>query len=313
MDFLNEYAPYIGELLTWLSNPDTTVPVVRLLQALAAIIGALISALGFYKAWKYAESKLGERLTDFLKKEEDKLAAARKSVAAIRENRSALKQDAPVIFSNRELSAALKEVRKRRFTTAEKLLTDALGRTQERESLAQEKAALHGKQRAMAHLLLGAIADSQNRNDEALAQFQAALQLDEHDSEALEYSALQLLKLGNPSQAFTEFERLAQIAANSGNPLLQARALRGCGRAHESMPTPSNANANVAYRDAIAAFPNNGPPLDIAYIHELRGLANMKIRNNKNQAFKSLMEALTRYSKLEHGWLHRCEDCDCGC
>ena len=48
------------------------------------------------------------------------------------------------------------------LTSAEQLLNDALLRTKERDDIAQDKAGLHKKQRAMAHLLLGAIADSRN-------------------------------------------------------------------------------------------------------------------------------------------------------
>ena len=129
MDFLNDYATQIGDFLHWLSNPESTIPVAKLFQALAAIIGALISALGFYKAWRYAERKLGARLSEFLSREEEHLRLARKTVADIRDRRSAIKRDQPTIFSNHELRSALRHVRKRRFAKAETLLGEALART----------------------------------------------------------------------------------------------------------------------------------------------------------------------------------------
>lgn len=298
MEFLQQYADHIGEFLSWVSSPDTTVPIIRLLQGLAATIGALISALGFYKAWRFAESRMGRRLSEFLQQEEQNVVLARQIVKDIRHKRSTVKYGRLKIFSNHELRKALKQVRNRHFASAEVMLTDTVARTKERESLAREKASLHEKQRAMAHLLLGAIADSRNDHRTALEHFEAALEIDRHDVEALEYLGLQFMKLGNSSQALAEFERLAIIAEKRGDRLLLAHAHRNRGLAFEAPPNPSPHNANIAYIDAIQAFPQNGPPLDIAYIHELRGLANIKLKN-RARAHHSLMSALTRYSQLE--------------
>lgn len=298
MEFIDQYAQQIGEFLSWISNPDTNIPVVRLLQALAATIGALVTALGFYKAWRYAEKRLGRRLTEFIAQEEEKLALSRHAIRKIRGERSAVKHERPKLFSNHELRKAFKHVRKRRFGSAETILQDALARTKERENIARQKTELHAKQRAMAHLLLGAIADSKNDHPTALANFQAALEIDNHDMEALEYVGLQLLKLGNTGQALAEFEKLAEIAETRGDKLLEAHAYRNCGLALERQS--SFYKANIAYRDAITAFPQSGPPLDIAYIHELRGRVNMKL-DNRPLANQSLMLALTRYSPLSTG------------
>lgn len=302
MEFLNEYADHIGEFFTWISNPDSTVPVVKLLQAFAAVIGALVTTLGAVKTWKYAESRLGDRLTEFLEREEEQLAIARKAVADLHSHRIARKRDEPVLFSNRELNLALKQLKKRRFSAAETLLTEALKRTQEREEKAQEKASLHGRQKAIAHLLLGTIADNGHKNDEALAHFKAALEIDETDVQALEYSAVQLLKLGHAEQAREEFEKLVTLAQSSGDALVEANALRGIGKTWEHpAPRPSPSNANSAYKEAIAVFPDDGPILDLAYIHELRGLANLQLPNNRPQTSRSLTDALVRYTRLEHG------------
>jgi tetratricopeptide (TPR) repeat protein len=298
MEFLHEYAEHIGEFLTWLSNPNSSIPVVTLLQAIAAVLGASISVLGFYKAWRYAESKLGERLTAFLAREEEKLVIAREAVKKVRGERSAVRHAHPKIFSNHELRKALKHVRKRQLTSAEQLLNDALLRTKEREDIAQDKAALHKKQRAMAHLLLGAIADSKNDHQTALTHFQAAHDIDSNDVEALEYAGLQLLKMGNAAQALIEFAKLKDIAIARGDAPLTAHAYRNCGLAHEALAVPSAFNANVAYKDAIEAFPANGPVMEIAYIHELRGNANLKLRYWP-LANTSFMQALQRYSQVQ--------------
>ncbi len=297
MELLNQYGEQIANMLQWLSNPETTIPVVKLLQGLAAVVGALISSLGFYKAWRYAESKLGERLSEFLAKEESKLEAARRAARDIQQSKPAVKQDLPTIFSNRELHGALKHVRKGRLPSAEALLSESLAKCQDRENKAHAKARLHGRQRAVANLLLGAIADQRRDHQKALAYFQAAHEFDEHDLEAQEYVGLQHLKLGNSIQALVEFSKLAAAADSAGNFAAKARALRYCGRAHEALPTPSYYNANVAYRDAIQAFPEGSSILDVAYVHELRGKANIKLKN-RIQANSSLMNALTRYSSL---------------
>lgn len=301
MDYFGEYAEQIGEFFTWISNPDSTIPVVKLLQGFAAVIGALVTAIGAYKTWRYAEGKLGERLSEFLEREEKQLALARRAVSELHGLRSARKHDQPVLFSNRELNQALKQVRRRKFAAAQTLLTDALKRTEDRASKATEKAALHNKQRAMAHLLLGTIADSERRNDDALVHFQSALELDPSDLQALEYSAVQLLKLGHAEPARDEFDKLVQLAKLSSDSQLEARAWRGVGQTWEppcSKPSPSNANS--AYLRAITAFPDNGPPLDIAYLHELRGMANIQLANNRQQASRSLREALVRYTRVSH-------------
>ncbi|MGD9671553.1 MAG: hypothetical protein AB7U75_21310 [Hyphomicrobiaceae bacterium] len=298
MEFLDQYAEHIGEILSWLSNPDTTIPVIKLLQGLAAIIGALVSALGFYKAWRFAESKLGKRLSEFLEQEHANVVLARKTVRDFRDKRSAVKHARLKIFTNYELRKALRQVRGAKIGGAEAMLLDSLSRTKEREDLARQKAALHQSQRAMAHLLLGAIEDSRSDHRAALAHFQAALEIDEYDVEALEYLGLQLLKLGDSAQALDEFEKLAEIAKKRGNQLLLAHAYRNCGLAYDAPPNSSPFNANIAYKNAIEAFPSDGPPLDIGYIHELRGRVNIKLKNS-GQAHRSLMSALTRYSQIE--------------
>lgn len=299
MEFLGDYAEQVGEFFTWISNPDSSIPVVKLLQGIAAIIGAIVTALGAYKTWRYAEGKLGERLSEFLEREEEHLVLARKEVAALQKKRTGGKRDRPELFSNRELNLALKQVRKRKFRAAQTLLTEALIRTQEREDKAKSKASLHLKQKAMAHLLLGAIADNEHRNDDALAHFKTALEIDDTDVEALEYTAVQLLKLGYADQARAEFDKLAALAESSGDRILQASAWRGVGKSWEPPAAkPSAFNANAAYKKAIAAFPNDGPPLEIAYIHEFRGMANLQL-SNKGQASDSLTEALVKYTKAE--------------
>lgn len=299
MDFFAEYADQIGGFLSWASNPETSIPLVKLLQALAALVGAAISAMGFYKAWRFAERRLGRRLTEFIDQEESRLVEARASARELRSSQSAARSAAPQIFTNSELKEALKQFHRGRFKKAEGHLLESLARTEAREAMAQEKVSLHGRQRATANLLLGAIADHNRDHQKALAHFQAALAFDDRDLEALEYVALQNLKLGNSVQALSQFTSLASSANSAGMKLLEARALLNCGKAHESLPTPSYFNANIAYRDALTAFPQGSPALDVAYVHELRGRANMKLRN-RNQANASLMDALTRYSRLEH-------------
>ncbi len=301
MEFLYEYAEPISDFLTWASSPDASIPVVKLLQGLAATVGALISALGFYKAWRFAESRLGKRLTEFLDIEEQKLVEARQVVRDFRNQRSAVSPTATKLFTSPELGKALKHLRKRRWAKAKTILDNTVEKTRSREKIARKKASLHEKQTAMAYLLLGAIADSDGDHQSALAHFYSALEIDPQDAEALEYLGLQLMKLGEPRQAIEQFERLASIAENRKDGLLHSHALRNQGLAYEKfLPEPKFWNANIAYRDAIDVFPEDGSRYDLAYIHELRGLANMQLRNNSPLAHRSLMNALAIYSRLEH-------------
>jgi tetratricopeptide (TPR) repeat protein len=299
MEFFDLYGKHIGELIAWLSKPETNIPAIKLIQATAALLGAIISVLGFYKAWKFAEKRLGKRLDEFLDHEEEKLQEARNAIRALREQRS-IASNRSRLFSNGELRSALRLVGKRRYGAAKLELTEALSRTQERADLADKKRDLHERQRAMAHMLLGAVADAENDHGTALTHFQSALTINADDLEAREYVGIELLKLGNPVQALDEFSKLAELAERVENKLLQAQALRNCGLALEALPVPARRDAYSSYKDAISLYPPNGSPLELAQIYELCASASLRL-TWRRRTYSNLMHALTSYSAIAYG------------
>ena len=298
MEFFDLYGKHIGELIAWLSKPETSVPAIKLIQAFAALLGATISVLGFYKAWKYAEKRLGKRLDEFLEKQEDQLTSARAKIKEARGERADDHFNVSTLLSKRELKAVLKSLGKTFRVSAKLALNGALERTQERSRLAHKKEELHLKERAIAHLLLGAIADSENDHQAALAQFQSALELDPEDVEALEYVGFQYLRLGNATEALEAFTKLESLARDQQNYLLQAQALKYCGSAYEKLPTPKPKLANNAYGAAIASFPKDGPQVELARIYESRALVSIEL-GFRPQANECLMHALARYAEYE--------------
>lgn len=297
MNFWAEYADHIGEFISWVTSPDSQIPVLRLLQGIGGVLGALISALGLYKAWRYAESRMGERLKEFIDREEQTLARSRQVLTVFRDSRSAVKPTQPHLFTNFELSKALKLVRRKRFGRAETLLAKSVEQAQERAILARNKAALHDNQKAMAYLLLGAMADRRGEHDVALSHFHAALEINPNDPEALEYTSLQQLNIGDAPQALATSQNLVKVAEACGNRVLAAHAHRNCGLAYEKLPVPQYANANRAYIAALHAFPADAKPYEMAFVHELRGKANMRLRGRSDRAYNSLMSALRLYTQ----------------
>jgi tetratricopeptide (TPR) repeat protein len=298
MDFLDPYLKDVSSLLNWLSKFETNITALQVLQGIAAVLAIILSIIGIHKAWRFAERRLGDRLIEYLNIEDAKLAEARGVARAIRDQRSTRGLIGQALFSNHELQRALRVISRRAFNrgknyeAAEMALEEALDASILRSKVAHEKLGVHERQRAAAHLLLGALADARGKHQSALGHFLQALDLNEQDVEALEYAGHQHLKLGNADQALALFLRLKEIARSTGNALLLAQAARSCGQAHQK----DNAlgNANQQYLDAINSFPPNGPQLELAYIYELKGLVGIDL-NFHVQAYDCLMQALARY------------------
>lgn len=298
MEFFDLYGQYIGPLLLSLSKIQINITAIQLIQVTAAIIGACVSVFGAYKAWRYAEKRLGIRLEEFLEKEQARLLEARKVARAIRSGREEEYRLSSPIFSNDELMSALSLVGKKDFDNARASLDEALHRSRERASLAQDSAELHMKQQAMSHLLLGAIADAGGDHQSALEHFQLALELDPNDVEALEYAGLQYFKLGNHRQALDEFSKMETIARVTDDRLMPAQALKYCGQCYEQLSTPLHAKANAAYKEAICIFPRSGPQLLLAELNERRGVVNIRL-GNLPLARRSLKDGLTLAVRYE--------------
>lgn len=297
VDQFIQYWDTLDGFLTWLFSQETKVPLAKLMQGLAGVITAVVSALGFYKAWLFAEKRLGLRLEEFIKDEEKRLSDARSVLRDAQDTNLVFRRAERRILTNSELRSALRHLSFKRPDAAKFQLEEAITLANNRESLARDKADLHKKQAALAHLLLGALADEKENHTASLSHFRAALEFDENDLDALEYCGMQLLKLGDAALARGYFDKLAEEAGKVNEPLIESRAYFHRGLTYEVEPQSSPTNANSAYIRAIEAYPEHGPVLDIARVHEARGLANLKL-GNVDQAEKSLMLALARYSQI---------------
>ena len=147
----------------------------KVLQSIAACVTISVGGFGIYQGWRFAEKRLGDRLSEYLKREEARLADARtRLIGALRKSERTRHVVEP-LFSNAALSRALKQLKWGRIKPAEEGLQAALRLIDEKVSIAEERAVCHRRQKAAAHLLLGAIADSKNDHVAAFGQFQKHL------------------------------------------------------------------------------------------------------------------------------------------
>lgn len=287
MEFLDPYLKDVGSLLTWLSKIETSITALQVIQGLAASLGIILSTLGIVKAWRYAEKRLGKRLEEFLEAQEDKIATARQALQIAQKRRAIGRSGPTALPTRRELKVVLEPMGTNLFFSSKSALNNALKRTIDREGLANKKRELHAKQKAMVHLLLGAVASTENDHDSARRNFNAALSIDDHDVEAIEYLGFEYLRADDGDRALAQFEKLETIARARGNALLVSKALRNCGLAQLKPPNSSHYNANRAYLNAMREFPSTGPALELALIHELRGMANL--RPNRTQCGQQML------------------------
>ena len=131
----------------------------KVLQSIAACFTIGAGALGILQTLRFAEKRLYRRLVECLNKEEVRLDGSRKQlVAALRKTVPGKPKIEP-IFSNRQLSLALRQMRWGRLNKAEISLQAALALADEKVALAAERSDVHRRQKLSAHLLLGAIAE----------------------------------------------------------------------------------------------------------------------------------------------------------
>jgi tetratricopeptide (TPR) repeat protein len=231
---------------------------------------------------------------EYLHQEEERLAHARQTLGFLVQRPKPTQAHVQPAFGKRSLRRALRRMGWGWRWQAEKNVAAAATRGERQVDLARRLTSIHEKERALAHLLLGAIADARSDHQAAFTEFEKVLQLDEGDMEALEYAGLQLLKLGNALGAADHFARLETKALERGDRLLLARAYRQHALACEHCN--SHAQANSLLLSALAAYPSNTDPLELAYTHEQHGRARRKAGfANANQ---SLQEAMLLFSGI---------------
>ncbi len=200
------------------------------------------------------------------------------------------------VFSNGQLSLALKQLKWGRTAKAEASLEAALKLTEEKLLTADKFAGIHRRQKAAAHLLLGAIADSKKDHLEALRQFKAALELNPEDVEAMEYAGLQCLYIPDGNTALSYFNDIEKIGAARSDDLLLARAKVLQARAYIAFAPAKWKDASGLLNKVVGNFPADMPTIERARIHELHG--DIRRENGYGPvASQSYLAALSLYEQ----------------
>jgi tetratricopeptide (TPR) repeat protein len=256
-----------------LSDWNTT----KTLQAMAALLSLATGSYGIYKAFRFAESRLANRLAEFLQREEERLADARHKLLSALSKPAVHRPHIHPVFANKFLNNALSQMRWGKKDRAESSLVDALQLIDEQVETAQQWQAAQKRQKAAAHLLLGALADSKGNYEKALAHFQSALDLNSEDLDAREYAGLQMLRTANAQQALEYFKELEAKARTIQNEPLIARSLKLQAEAYCELPTPRYANANQLLLQVVNGFLNTVSPFERALIHNQHGDVRRKL------------------------------------
>jgi hypothetical protein len=249
----------------------------KTLQAMAALLSIATGSYGVLKAYRYAESRLANRLAEFLQREEERLADARNKLLSALTQPALHRPHIQPVFANKSLNNALIHMRWGKKDRAERSLEDALRLIDDQVETAQQWQVAQKRQKAAAHLLLGALADANGHHEKALAHFQSALDLNSEDLEAREYAGLQQLRTANAQLALQNFKELEAKARTMQNEPLIARSLKLQAEAYCKLPGPRYANANALLLQVVNGFLNAVSPFERALIHNQQGDVRRKL------------------------------------
>lgn len=298
-DFLQQVEGPLGPLVHYLESLTFVVPVLELVKISIAFIGLAISAYGVWKTWLYADKRIGKRLDEYLSKEDKRLLGVRTEIRRGLNNQDLPSISKHKIFSNKKLTSALRAMRWGSRKKARHRLEKGIVLSRLKRRLASRRVENHNKQIVLNNLLQGALLDADGDHRAALACFEAVLQQDPKDSEALQYAGLQYLRLGQTHRALDLFNELLDLARAQGDKLLEFQSNRNIGICYETDQLSQPGNANIAFRNAIEVFPTEGRRIDLADVHEKRAIANTRIQGNHRQASRSATDALTVYSSVQ--------------
>jgi tetratricopeptide (TPR) repeat protein len=270
----------------------------KVLQAIAAVVTILTGVYAIYKAIKFAERRLASRLRTFLQREEKRLVNGCRKVLTDNEKPWRLRPGIEPIYTNRELNRALIKLRFGKKAKAQEALEEALKLIDQRIDTAINWKGTHERQKALAHLLLGSIADSNHDLNKALEHFETALRIDGNDLDALKYAGMQLLKMENANDALTYFIKLGVKAKEKSNPLIEARSFVWQARTLFKLGTLTHLNrANALLRQVIFNFPRSMSLLEQAEVHEFHGLVRRGLTRSR-VSIESYQKAREIYESL---------------
>lgn len=270
----------------------------KVLQSIAAIVGILSGSFGIWQALRFAEKRLAERLQEYLERDEQRLREARTTLLGAVTKGVPRRPNIKPVFLSDALSKAMRQLKWGRIGPAQDSLVAALKLAGEKEEAAGRLAEQHRKQKAAAHLLLGAIADSKKDHLSSLQHFKAALEINPDDVEALEYAGLQSLFIPDPTSALGYFTKIVAIGAQGGDLLLSARAKVLQARAHHALAQPNYTTANQILLGVVQSLPPAMQTIERARIHEFHGDTRREARFAN--ALDSYVDALAHYAQALH-------------
>jgi tetratricopeptide (TPR) repeat protein len=290
----------------------------KVLDPVVWIVGSILAlvpgSFAIYKWWYYHESRLPQRLSEFLAKEEIRLRTARNVLLKSIERPSLAKRFTAPIFLAPSLKEAMRNMRLARWwnvwvlASAEKSLETALAEIEKQMKFWDDQQAHYKRQEAAALLLRGAIAAGKGTvedNKAALGYFLKALAIDESDVEALEYAAHQRRILGELDDALADYERLARLTKKPGAEAaeMRIRALRYQGEIYEKMFEKDGVRQDLAKGKNCLEIALKEMPAELrgelhhASIHEVLGRIEDK-RGTKNLPSDNYRAAKDIYNDL---------------
>jgi tetratricopeptide (TPR) repeat protein len=264
-------------------------------RLIAPAISIASGSYAIFKAYKYAERRLHYRLTDYLEREERRLADARKQLRLIVERPNVDRWFRKPVFLVPPLKRAVRELGWGSYFLGPQLGYVSFQLDASVEQLTRQ-IAISGlrhqhlrKQLATAHVLKGAMhvaeasasegdpSTTRVRMINALNHFDSALSVDADDCDALEYAGHAHVALRDNVQANARLDRVLALTEGVGRSLSRARALR-----YKADLAAANGNNGIAKRrlyESLRALPNlpDDDRIEEAEIHENLGDRHMNL------------------------------------
>ena len=259
----------------------TLDPAIWLIGSVAALVPG---SFAIYKWWNYRNSRLPQRLTDLLVRDEKRLReeARLALLQAVNTPSAARESVTPPLFTVPTLKKTIRNLNWSGwmnpfpFATAEQELELALVEIEQRLAFCDKSRDNCKKQEALAYIVKGALAvaragqtgtspeNADRYNRKALNDFSRALEIDPDDLEAIEYLAHQQRVLRQDLPAIISYQRLIMLTQNGNDTLklITARAYRHTGEILETQfdqtgiglrLTNARQNLDMAYA-AIPSF-----------------------------------------------------------
>jgi tetratricopeptide (TPR) repeat protein len=290
----------------------------KLSKLIAPVVTILTGSYAIYQRWYYAENKLRLRLSQFLARENKRLAIAYEALDKRIERPSPAREFKAPIFSRWGLKPAFYASGigspspltyfLDRVDRAEVEVGHELKQLQSQLDLWDEVKSDYQSRKARAHVCRAAIfackaamARNQERDERpynlsALNDFEEALRLNPDNLLAMELAAHMRVRLGEYSRAIQGFSELAERAAQRGDKLTAMRAFKFAGEVHLYKNNPSYLGASAALNSAFGYLPEGSHPLELAELHELQGIARENMNNALAAALGSFEDAERYYA-----------------